>query len=210
MMVTVALADEIDLALVGAQTALQQDPDVRITATFQALPDLLAHLTTTPPDMLLLSDRLEPDLNALALVERVHIVAPQTCIIILSHAYDGLVVHELFACGASGYLYRGDPLSEDILRAIWTVRRGRLYLSPTANAEYLLAMQSDRASWQLDAEAREILRQMAQGYRPQEIALMRNVPVRRIYWVNNKLRNRFGAETNEQLMVLAAEEGFLA
>ena len=55
-----------------------------------------------------------------------------------------------------------------------------------------------------------VLRLMAQGYRPQEIALMRGVPVRRIYWVGNKLRRRFGAETNEQLMVRAAAEGFLA
>jgi DNA-binding CsgD family transcriptional regulator len=83
------------------------------------------------------------------------------------------------------------------------------YLSPTANAEYLLAMQSDRAGWQLDAEAREILRQMAQGFRPQEIALIRNVPVRRVYSVGEKLRRRFGAETNIQLIARAAEEGFL-
>ena len=59
-----------------------------------------------------------------------------------------------------------------------------------------------------DAEAHEVLRLLAQGCRPQEIALMRGVPVRRIYWVGNKLGNRFGAETNERLIARAAEEGF--
>jgi hypothetical protein len=54
-----------------------------------------------------------------------------------------------------------------------------------------------------------VLRLLAQGCRPQEIALMRGVLVRRIYWVGNKLRNRFGAETNEHLIARAAEEGFL-
>jgi DNA-binding CsgD family transcriptional regulator len=70
-------------------------------------------------------------------------------------------------------------------------------------------VRDGRTGWQLDAEARDVLRLLAQGRRPQEIALMRRVPVRRVYWVNNKLRNRFGAEPNEQLMVRAAEEGFI-
>ncbi len=70
-------------------------------------------------------------------------------------------------------------------------------------------MRAGRTDGQLDAEAREVLRLLAQGCRPQEIALMRGVPVRRIYWVGNKLRNRFGAETNEHLIARAAEEGFL-
>lgn len=38
---------------------------------------------------------------------------------------------------------------------------------------------------------------------------MHGVPVRRVYWVSDTLRRRFNAETNEQLMVRAAEEGYL-
>ena len=60
-----------------------------------------------------------------------------------------------------------------------------------------------------DAEAHEVLRLLAQGCRPQEIALMRGVPVRRIYWVGNRLRSRFGAETDEHLIDRVAEERFL-
>jgi DNA-binding CsgD family transcriptional regulator len=66
------------------------------------------------------------------------------------------------------------------------------------------------AARHFDAEARDELRLMRKGRRPQEIALMRGVRVRRIYWVTEKLRGRFGADTNEHLIARAAEEGFLS
>jgi DNA-binding CsgD family transcriptional regulator len=70
-------------------------------------------------------------------------------------------------------------------------------------------MQSDRARWQLDAEGRDVLRMLANGYRCQEIALLRGMLLRRVYWVCSKLRDRFGAQTNEHMIARAAEEGFL-
>jgi len=76
---------------------------------------------------------------------------------------DGLIVNDLSAMYVAGYRYRNDPLSGVLVEAIQTVMRKRPYLSPTANSEYLLAMQSDRAGWQLDAEARDVLRLMASG-----------------------------------------------
>jgi DNA-binding CsgD family transcriptional regulator len=87
--------------------------------------------------------------------------------------------------------------------------RGKPYLSSIANAEYLAAVRAGRNIWQLDAEARDVLRLLAQGYRPQEIGLQRNVSVRHIYWVVDKLRRHFSAETNEHLIARAVLAGSL-
>ncbi|HML21010.1 MAG TPA: response regulator transcription factor [Aggregatilinea sp.] len=209
MTVNIVIADNVDLALEGMKTVLRQHGAFQVVGTYQMLSDMLNVLGDVRPDVILLGDRLEPDLDVLALVDQVQAAAPRARILILSYLSDGLIVQELFTVGAMGYLYKNDPLSHYLVEAIQTVMRGRPYLSPTANSEYLLAMQSDRAGWQLDAEAREILRQLAQGLRPQEIALLRAVPVRRVYGVCERLRRRFGAETNIQLIALAAEEGFL-
>jgi DNA-binding NarL/FixJ family response regulator len=127
----------------------------------------------------------------------------------MSNIPDGLIVQELFACGVSGYLYKSDVLGDCLGQAIQAALDNLPYLSPTANTEYLIALQSDRAGWQLDAEGRDVLRLMANGYRPQEIAVARGMLIRRVYWVANKLRDRFGAETNAHLIARAAEEGFL-
>lgn len=209
MTVKIIIADEMDLALEGMKTILHQHGTFNVIGTYQNLAEMLDGLTEQRPNVILVGDRIEPDLDILAIVERVQQIAPRARLIVMSNLSDGLVVQELFSVGVTGYLYKSDPLSNYLVEAIQTVMRGRPYLSPTANSEYLLAMQSDRAGWQMDAEARGVLRLMAQGYRPQEIAVARGMLIRRVYWVANKLRDRFGAETNAHLIARAAEEGFL-
>lgn len=209
MAVNIVVAEQMDLALEGIKAILNRQKDLEVMGTYQTLDELMDGLTELRPQVILLGDRLEPGMDVLALVERVQSAAPRAQVIVMSSTPDGLIVHDLFAMGVTGYLYRGDPLSGALVEAIQTVMRKRPYLSPTANSEYLLAMQSDRAGWQLDAEAREILRLLAQGCRPQEIALMRGLFLRRVYWIIARLRDRFGAETNEHMIARAAEEGFL-
>jgi DNA-binding NarL/FixJ family response regulator len=209
MTVEVMIADDMDLALEGIKAVLSRQGTFQVAGTYQVLSDLLDALTRQPPDVLLLGDRLEPGLDVLALVERTRQAAPRARLVILGDLPGGLIVQELLNCGAAGYLYKSDPLSGRLAEAIQAVLRGRPYLSPTANAEYLLAVQADRVGWQLDAEARDVLRLLAQGLRRKEIALRHGVPVRRVHNVCEKLRRRFGAETNEHLMARAAEEGFL-
>lgn len=210
MTVRIVVADDMDLALEGIKTILRQYGAFHVTGTYRALADLLDALAAQPPEVILLGDRLEPGMDVLALVERVRQAAPRARLLVMGTLPDGLIVQELLTCGVAGYLYKPDPLSSCLPEALRVVLRGRPYLSPTTNAEYLLAVQSGRTGWQMDTEAREVLRQLAQGFRPQEIALLRGVPVRRVYWVIDKLRRRFGAETNEHLIARAAEEGFVS
>jgi len=209
MAVQVMIADEMDLALVGIKAVLCEQRAFQVTGTYQVLSELLDALIQVRPDVILLGEHLDPELDVLALVERVQQVAPRIPLLILGSLPGGLIVQELLNCGAAGYLYKGDPLSGRLVEAIHAVLKGRPYLSPTANAEYLLAIQSDRTRWKMDTEAREVLRLTAQGFRRKEIALKRGVPIRRIHNIFEKLRRRFGAETNEHLIARAAEEGFL-
>lgn len=209
MTVKIVIADDMDLTLEGMKAILRQHGSFQLVGAYQLLSEMLETIPGLHPDVILVGDKLEPGLDVLALVERIQQAAPRARIVILSNLPDGLIVQELFNAGVAGYLYKNDLLSLYLIEAIQTVMRGRPYLSPTANSEYLLAMQSDRAGWQLDAEAWDVLRLMANGYRPQEIAQLRNASVRRVYSVCERLRRRFGADTNVQLIALAAEEGFL-
>lgn len=209
MTIQVMMADDMDLALEGMKVILGTSGAFQVTGTFQVLSDLLDALAAQPPDVILLGDRLEPEMDVLALVERVQQAAPRIPLLVLGGLPGGLIVRELLNCGAAGYLYQNDPLSGRLGEAIHAALRGHPYLSPTANAEYLLAAQSS-PKWKMDAEAREVLWLLSQGLRRKEIALRRGVPVRRVHNVCEKLRRRFGAETNEHLIARAAEEGFLA
>ena len=72
-------------------------------------------------------------------------------------------------CSSAAWLYSTSPIPEQLPAgsARWCCVAARI--SPTANAEYLLAVQAGRAGWQLDTEGREVLRQcpgFARGNRP--------------------------------------------
>jgi DNA-binding NarL/FixJ family response regulator len=208
-MVRIVIADDVDLSLVGAEMLLTAEPDFEVVGVGHYLPDLLLVLGSQPVDVILVSDRLDPELNGSALVERLRRAAPQARVILMSAICEGHIMHALLTGGIMGYLYRRDLLQRDLTNAVRAVMRGKLFLSPIANAEYLAAVQAGRNEWQLDAQARDVLRLLAHGYRPQEIALQHTVPVRRIYWVVHKLRRHFAAETNEHLIARAVQTGFL-
>ncbi|NLF01842.1 MAG: response regulator transcription factor [Anaerolineales bacterium] len=209
-MVRIVIADDADLSLVGAALLLKAEPDFEVVGVCHDLADLLLLLSSQPVDVVVVSDRLDPDLNSPALVDHLRQAAPQARLILMSAICEGRIVHELLTGGAMGYLYKGDLLQNDLVNAVYAVMRGKPYLSPLANTEYLVAAQAGRNEWRLDDEARDVLRLLAQGYRPQEIGLQRQVSARRIYWVVSKLRLHFAAETNEHLIALAVQAGFLA
>lgn len=203
----ILIADSSSLSVVGAETLLKGRANTEISKAENGS-DLIATVESRRPDVVLLGDRFDPLIDTLALVERILRTVPSTGIIVMGTLYDGLLIRDFFAAGAKAYLMVGDDLTTCLPAAIDMALRGWPYLSPTANAEYLTAMQSPLRDWKLDTEARAVLRLLAQGLHVSEIARQMDVPLRRIYWVRQKLRRRFGVQTNEHLISLAIQEGF--
>jgi DNA-binding NarL/FixJ family response regulator len=203
----ILIADSSSLTVVGAESLLSQRADTVVTKAENG-DSLLALVSELKPSLILLGDRFDPLFDTLYLVERLLTTHPSPRIIIMGMSTDGLIIRDLFAMGVRGYLAAADDLSECLLTAVEVVLRDRPYLSPTANAEYLITMQGSNRDWQLDAEARAILRLLAGGCTPGQIASRLKLKRRRVYWVTEKLRARFGAMTNEHLISRAVNEGF--
>ncbi|MBZ0276662.1 MAG: hypothetical protein K8I60_10975 [Anaerolineae bacterium] len=178
----ILLGDEADVVLIGVQTILNGiDWDTIYTARSGS--ELIEIAREAQPDVIVFNERLDPLIDVLALVERLKNAAPQSRLVVLGGQVDGLLVRDLFACGVLGYLFLGDDLGDCLPPALGTVLNNRPYLSPTANAVYLVAMQSSLRNWQLDSEARAVLRLLARGLHISQIAEQMDVPLRRIYWV---------------------------
>lgn len=207
MTMQILIAESNSLALLGIEALLKSRANTTILKAENS-GDLIATAKTHHPHLILLSDRFDPLIDTLALVEQVLRVSPSTGVIIMGALSDGLLIRDLFAAGAKGYLMVGDDLTTCLPTAINMVLQQRPYLSPTANAEYLTAMQSPLRDWKLNAEARAVLRLLTRGLHVSDIAAQMNVPLRRIYWVRQKLRKRFGVTTNEHLISMAIQEGF--
>ena len=208
-MLRIVIADDVDLVLKGIQSVLAGWSDGEFVGVYQSVSELLDGLAKKPVDVLILDDHIDPECAPLYVIQQVKAIAPKAKIIILGTVVDGMVVQEFFARGIHGYLYKSDTLADTIIPAIRAVIQGKLYLSPTAGAEHMAAMQEGRRRWQLDDEALTILHLLADGSHVSQIAHRLSVSPYRIYSVRNKLRARFGAENNEALISRATAEGFL-
>lgn len=205
----ILIADEMDLATRGARIVLESERGWFIDGEYQALADLLTAVEAQPPDIIICGEHLDPEVDSLSLIDQLVDAAPYAKRIIIGASTDGLRTQDMFDCGMHAYLYRSDPLRCCLVPAVRAVLANRYYLSPTANTEYLIAMQSPLREWRMDAEARAVLRLLAQGLHTGQIALELAISQRRVYFIRQKLRHRFGAVTNEHLISRATEEGFL-
>ena len=204
----IIIADEADLMLIGIETILKNNPVWKIAYTARSASELIEICKQQLPDVIILNERLDQLIDVLVVVERLKQVTPRTRLMVLGSLTEGLLIRDLFACGVLAYLFEGDDLKDHLLPAISAVVQDRPYLSPTANSAYLVAMQSPLRDWQLDSEARAMLRLLMQGLHIAEIARQLDIPMRRAYFLRHKLKQRFGATTNEHLISRAVAEGF--
>ena len=62
---------------------------------------------------------------------------------------DGLVVHELFACGVAGYLYKNDPLRTALADAIARiVEEPGVYIRPRHEIEEAFSLEQTVAGYE--------------------------------------------------------------
>lgn len=207
-MAQILLADEMDLVTHGARSVLLNTPEWTVVGEYQSLSGALKQMGTAVVDVVVCGEEIDPGYDPLTLVEMMQATAPSARVILIGSAADGRLLRDLLHIGARGYLHRGDPLRDCLPAAIHAVLKNSMYLSPTANTEYLVAMQSGEHHWMLDAEARTVLRLLARGCTVGSIAAQMKLPQRHVYWVCQKLRSRFGAATNEQMISCATAQGY--
>lgn len=208
--VRILIAEGCDLTRLGISAVLAQEAHLAVLAAVDTVDDLLKTLAHKP-DVIVLDERLDPGGEAVAVMERIQAITASARVLVCGAMLDGLLIRDLLNVGARGYLCKGDALQTCLTPAIQRVMKGEQYLSPSANAEYLTVMQSrTQRDWYLDWEARAILRLLAQGQHTAKIAQELNITQRRVYWVRAKLRERFGAMTNEHMIGRAVAEGIVS
>jgi len=208
MAIRIVIADDADLVISGATQVLQDHYRFRVCGTARSIDQLQMEVNIQQPDVVIISEWLH-NTDILSAVEQIQVLSSRIHIIVMGGLADGLLIRDLFAYGVKGYLYKSDDLCEILPIAVETVMLGRLYLSPTANSEFLITSHNPYPHQALDHEARQVLQMLAHGDDVGEIAQHLNVSLRHIYWVREKLRGRFGARTNEHLIQRAIVEGFI-
>lgn len=208
MTYSIIIGEDADLVILGAQVTLERDARFRVVATARSLHELIGAAETHKPDVIITHDA-SPEMDILILITRLQRAAPAAKLVVMSDSADGLLIRDLLTVGVRGYLYKCDDLCLCLPLAVTAVMQDKVYLSPTANSEYLVALHNHDKHRFLDPELRAVLRLMTDGANTHEMSRQLEVTLRRVYWLQQKLRNRFGAATNAQLIRLAVEGGYL-
>lgn len=160
------------------------------------------------PDVVMLDIGLPETSDGVGLLQEINQKYPAIKVLVFSALTSMHVVRQALLHGASGFLEKTSPFPE-LLTALQNVRNGRVYLGARVSA--LLRDAVFRGIGKTSFSHNEIatLNLLARGKVIKEIATQLNLSASMVYKILERLRTRFRARTNEDLIVLAMDSGLL-
>ena len=162
---------------------------------------------TTRPNLILLDIGLPEKSVGYALLAEVRKDYPDINVLVFTASCTMQVVREVISLGAHGFLEKSARFSE-LVDAVSRVRQGHTYLGAQASALLREAVRGGVKQTMAKQEL-AILKGLARGAVVKEIATELDLSVSMIYKLLMKLRAKFSARTNEDLVVIAVAQGWL-
>lgn len=162
------------------------------------------------PDLALIDIGL-PGMDGLQLAERLKDLLPRIRIVFLSMYDDDVSIRRAVDLGADGYLPKTCSI-EEVLQALDEVARGGSYLAPSVARRVLRLAEnraSARSSWLTDREL-EILRLLASGRRPGDVAKALFLSIKTIKNHLTAIYSKLGVETAAQAVAEAYRVGLVS
>jgi len=213
MNIRVVLADDHPVVRAGLKSVIEKSGR-EITVVREAAngKEVLRIAENNGVDVFLLDIEM-PFLNGLETAERLIKKDPKTKIIILSLHDARIYVDRAVRAGVKGYILK-ESATEDVIKAIEEVHRGRFFLSP-AISKYIvdgfLGKISDKktkpASDGLTNREREILQLIGEGLTNKEIALRLNIFLNTVQAHRRNLMQKLDIHKQADLIRYAIREG---
>lgn len=177
---TVALLDDHELIRHGLASRLVEEQDIEVIGSFGTSRQLFASLSVQTPDVIVVDYMLAPDeVDGLNLLRTLKIRYPKSRPLVLSAHYNPATVALAMQAGSRGFMGKSQEVGE-LVAAIRTVARGRIYLHPCMAEELAMLSEGgagpDGDAATLDRHAslspreREVLRCYLDGMSVNEIA----------------------------------------
>lgn len=164
MTVSVFIVDDHYMVVEGIRVLLQNEPQVEWMGHAMNAASCLAFLKQQQPDVLLMDVNL-PDKNGTELCREVKTRYPSVAVLGLSTFNQQAIIQNMMDNGASGYVLK-NATKEELLEAIESVVRGKIYLS----SEAALSLKESSAQQPLiTRREKEVLRLIADGLTNAEI-----------------------------------------
>jgi DNA-binding NarL/FixJ family response regulator len=168
--------------------------------------ELLELLKTTHPDLIIL-DISMPNLRGLEATEEIKRLYPEIKILLLTMHRKKSFVHLGLKAGADGFLLKEDADSE-LYRAIESLKQGEKYFSPLISTIMFDLTQSRPETEALTRREREVLKLLAEGKKPREIADFLFVSIYTVRTHRNNIMKKLKLRGVADLIRYAISHGF--
>jgi DNA-binding NarL/FixJ family response regulator len=209
--VRVLLADDHKIVRDGLRTLLEKHNDISVLEEAEDGREALQLAKKLVPDVVVM-DIAMPDLNGIEATRQILSENPGIRIVALSMHSDKRFVSEMLKAGASAYLLK-DCAFEELITAIQTIMKGKIYLSPTIAGVVLEDyIRSDRKSEpsvfsQLSDREREVLQLLAEGKSTKEVAAHLKVSIKTVETHRTNIMTKLDIHSVAELTKYAIREG---
>jgi two-component system, NarL family, invasion response regulator UvrY len=152
-----------------------------------------------------------PGKGGLEVLKSIRATESKVPILVLSMVPVSQYARRVLQAGASGYVTKSEP-AEELLKAVRTVYRGMKYFSPEVQQELpdLIDESIDREKHhELSDREFEILRRLAEGKSPKEIASEYKLSVNTVNSYRKRVLVKLHAKTNLDLVKYAYKHGIV-
>jgi DNA-binding NarL/FixJ family response regulator len=206
-MIKVVITDDQKIILNGLQKILAEASDVQLMGAFTGGDDLLAFLSHTLPDVVML-DIYMPGKNGIELAGIISKSFPSVKILVLTNVDIIPQVKKMLQNGAVGYLLK-DAAPEEIMDAIRKVAAGEKYLYNHLQQQLMNSFFEPKTSHVITRREKEILEYIVNEYTNQEIADKLFLSLRTVENHRNNLLQKLGVKNTAGMVKAAISQGLI-
>jgi len=212
----IIIADDHAVVRSGFMLILNFQPDMEVVATAADGLEAYDLVSKHRPDVLLMDLSMPPGESGLIATGKINADFPNTKILILTMYDDEEYVFHALKSGASGYVLKNAP-DEELLKAIRTVHKGRVYIYPTLETSLAteliqnigdVGFENDPYKLLTKREL-EVLPLAAKGYGNKEIAEKLYISVKTVEAHKSKIMEKLGLKSRPELVNYALRKKFL-
>ena len=211
--IRVILADDHDVVLQGLTATLSKAEDIEICGTATNGKDLIALLSHTTCDLVIL-DITMPGMDGMEILVHLRKHFPEIEVLILTAHKEQEFIHEFFQAGVKGYIVKNTGV-ETILDGIRAVHRGERFFPGEVGQTIIEIIRSVEGPPQLQNESQftnremEILRLLAAGKTSRQIASHTHLSVNTVQTYRSRLLQKAGASNTIELVRYCLKAGLL-
>jgi DNA-binding NarL/FixJ family response regulator len=200
MGIKVFITDDHYMVVEGIRSLLQYEKNIEWMGHAMNAGSCLAFLKNQQPDIILMDISL-PDKNGIELCREVKEKYPGIFIIGLSTFNQESFIQKMMESGASGYVLK-NASQEELMEAIKTVMRGKIYFSEEAAKTLHNSIKSNN---KISRREREVLELIAKGLTTSEIAEKLFISITTVETHRKSLLAKFETKNTASLIHIATQ-----